>query len=56
MRVGELTVKDAAHCLCAVIHDMENLQPDRQIVIEISGLTRNDEKLGDYKVQIQRIK
>ena len=52
----KLSTKDAAHVLCSIIHDEENLEPGRQIVMEIGGLTRNDnEKLGDYKVIVQRV-
>ena len=53
----KLTVKDAAHCLCALVHDEENLEPDHQVVMEVGGLTRNnDERLGDYRVTVQRVR
>ncbi len=52
-----LTVKDAAHVLCALIHDEENLEPNHRVVMEVGRLTRNDnEKLGDYRVTVQRIR
>ncbi len=52
----KLTVKDAAHCLCSIVHDEEKLEPGRQIVMEIGGLIRNDkEKLGNYVVIVQRM-
>ena len=53
----KLSTKDAAHVLCSIVHDEENLEPSHQIVIEIRGLTRNDnEKLGDYRVIVQRMR
>ncbi len=57
-RMGaKLTVKDAAHVLCSIAQDEGNLKPGRQIVMEIGGLIRNDkEKLGDYKVIVQRVR
>ncbi len=52
-----LPAKDVAHCLCALVHDEENLEPGQQVVMEVRGLTRNDdEKLGDYKIIVQRVR
>ena len=52
----KLSTKDAAHCLCALVHDEEKLEPGQQIVMEVGGLTRNDdERLGDYKIIVQRV-
>ena len=56
-RKKPLSAKDVAHCLCARIHDEENLEPGHQVVMEVEGLTRNDdEKLGDYKIVVQRVR
>ncbi|KKK51995.1 hypothetical protein LCGC14_3109370 [marine sediment metagenome] len=53
----KLSTKDAAHVLCSIVHDEENLEPNHQIVMEIGGLTRNnDERLGDYRVTVQRVR